>query len=97
MSNIIRITGTGGAARQNAAAISGSMEHTVNIEEVRRVLGGVGKKLAATVTAPSTNTNKDKAGTNRKPVAEKKRTRREVKSQRKASKYWLDELNHLAV
>lgn len=89
MSNIIRITGTGGAARQNAAAISGLMEHTVNVEEVRRVLGGVGKKLAATVTAPSTNSNKDKAdkaGTKRKPVAEKKKKDKEGGQKTKKSK-----------
>ena len=89
MSNIIRITGTGGAARQNAAAISGLMEHTVNVEEVRRVLGGVGKKLAATVTAPSTNSNKDKAdkaGTKRKPAAEKKKKDKEGGQKTKKSK-----------
>ena len=89
MSNIIRITGTGGAARQNAAAISGLMEHTVNVEEVRRVLGGVGKKLAATVTAPSTNSNKDKAdkaGEKRKTVAEKKKKDKEGGQKTKKSK-----------
>ena len=88
--NTIRLqTGANGTARivttTAAASNMSDTSYTVNVDEVRRVLGGgLGKKSASTVPPPppsaNMSTSKEKTGT-------KKKTRREVKSQKRASKY----------
>ena len=93
--NTIRLLGAGGTARHVTTTAAASdmtdTSFTVDVDEVRRVLGSLGKKSTSTVPPPpppaNMSTSKEKA-VKRKTVSDKKKkTRREVKSQKKASKY----------
>ena len=91
--NTIRLLGAGGTARHvtNTAAASDMTDtsFTVNVDEVRRVLGGLGKKSASTVPPPppaNMSTSKEKAGTKRKTVSDKKKKDKEGGQKSKKSK-----------
>ena len=91
--NTIRLAGAGSTARHvtNTAAASGTTDtsFTVNVDEVRRVLGGLGKKSASTVPPPpppaNMSTSKEKA-VKRKTVSDKKKKDKEGGQKSKKSK-----------
>ena len=67
--NTIRLLGAGGTARHVTTTAAASdmtdTSFTVNVDEVRRVLGSIGKKSTSTVPPPpppaNMSTSKDKA------------------------------------
>ena len=89
--NIIRLTGAGSAVRQftNTATASGTTDaFTVNVDEVRRVLGGVAKKPASVVQVPpaTAGASKEKTASKRKSASDKKKKDKEGGQKPKKSK-----------
>jgi len=94
--NTIRLqTGANGTARivttTAAASNMSDTSYTVNVDEVRRVLGGgLGKKSASTVPPPppsaNMSTSKEKTGTKRKSGSDKKKKDKEGGQKPKKSK-----------
>ena len=91
--NTIRLLGAGGTARHvtNTAAASDMTDtsFTVDVDEVRRVLGSLGKKSTSTVPPPpppaNMSTSKEKA-VKRKTVSDKKKKDKEGGQKSKKSK-----------
>ena len=91
--NIIRLVGAGSAVRQftntATATASGTTDaFTVNVDEVRRVLGGVAKKPASVVQVPpaTAGASKEKAASKRKSASDKKKKDKEGGQKPKKSK-----------